>query len=374
MHHVGGSCTRHPAGRQKTGPPATGRVRRVRAQALRPETDCGTVSAKIRMRPRTLISTSDLDAATLDGLLAAAEAARTPPADGRRPLAGRTLCMAFLAASVRTRACLEEAAAQLGVELSDLTAAALTLGRSPAATAELARAAAEADAVAIRHSLVPGRAQALLGALAAESGRPVLNLQSDADHPIQTLADVLTLRDAVGPDLRGRRVAIVWTWQRTPSRPPSVPHGLLRLLPRLGVDVRVAHPPGFELAADAREAGLRLATSPGGITSSASFDAAIEGADFIYPQGWAPGELQHRPEEAAALAAPFSDWVLDAARLDRLAPRAALLRSLPAAPGEELGPGLVDDPRSLFYAQAAHRLTAMRAALLWMLPGGGAEP
>ncbi|MCK6570900.1 hypothetical protein L6V77_07255 [Myxococcota bacterium] len=326
------------------------------------------------MRPRTLISTSDLDATALDALLAAADAARTPPADGRRPLAGRTLCMAFLAASVRTRACLEEAAGQLGVELSDLTAAALTLGRNPAATAELARAAAEADAIALRHSLVPGRAQALLGELAAESGRPVLNLQSDADHPVQTLADVLTLHDAFGRDLRGRRVAVVWTWQRTPARPPSVPHGLLRLLPRLGVQVRVAHPPGFELADDARRVGSALATPPGAIVHAASFDEACEGADVVYPQSWAPGTLQHRPEEAAALAAPFSDWLLDAARLDRLAPEARVMRSLPASEGEELGPGLLESPRSLFYAQAAHRLTVMRAVLQWMLPGGDATP
>jgi ornithine carbamoyltransferase len=323
---------------------------------------------------RTLISTSDLDATALDALLAAVEAARTPPADGCRPLAGRTLCMAFLAASARTRICLEEAAGQLGVELSDLTAAALTLGRNPAAAAELARAAAEADAIAIRHSLVPGRAQALLGALAAESGRPVLNLQSDGDHPIQTLADVLTMRDAVGPDLRGRRVAVVWTWQRTPARPASVPHGLLRLLPRLGVEVRVAHPPGFELSEEARVAGATRAVGPGAISTFAALDEACAGADFVYPQGWGPEALQHRPEEAAALAAPFADWVLDAARLDRVAPDARLLRSLPAEDGEELAAGLLDSPRSLFYAQAAHRLTVMRAALLWMLPGGGAAP
>jgi len=278
--------------------------------------------------------------------------------------------MAFLAASARTRACLEEAAGQLGVELSDLTAAALTLGRNSGATAELARAAAEADGIALRHSLVPGRAQALLFELAAGSGRPVLNLQSDGDHPVQTLADVVTLRDAFGSDLRGRRVAVVWTWQRTPARPPSVPHGLLRLLPRLGVQVRVAHPPGFELDDEARRTGAALAVSPGEIVSAGTFDEACDGADVIYPQSWAPGTLQHRPEEAAALAAPFADWILDAARLDRVAPAARVMRSLPASEGEELALGLLDSPRSLFYTQAAHRLTVMRTILQWMLPSG----
>lgn len=325
------------------------------------------------MRLRNLLSTAALDQITLDAVLDTARRTRGTSGHGHRPLAGRTLCMAFLAESARTRACLEEAAAQLGIELRDMTAAALTLGRGPAAAAELSRAAAEADALAIRHSRAPGRAEALLTELAAESGRPVLNLQSEFDHPIQTLADLLTLQEAASGGLAGVKVAVTWAWQRTPSRPPSVPRGLLTLLPRYGVEVRLAHPPGFELAPEAFAAAEALAGHGGRVVRCASLDAAVAGADFVYPEGWVPWPMVHHPEEATALAAPFSDWIFTSDRLETCAAGARVLRSLPAAAGEEVEAELLASPRSLFFAQSANRLDIMRAILLESIPGGGVE-
>lgn len=325
------------------------------------------------MRLRNLLSTAALDPATLSALITTARRTRTETGSSHRPLAGRTLCMAFLAESARTRACLEEAAAQLGVELCDLTAAALTLGRGPDAAVEFSRAATAADALAIRHSLVPGRAQALLAEIAAASGRPVLNLQSELDHPVQALADLLTLQDAAPAGLAGVKVAVTWAWQRTPTRPPSVPQGLLTLLPRFGVEVRLAHPPGFELASESFAQAEALAEAGGRVVRCASLDSALTGADFVYPQGWAPQAMLHRPDEAAALAAPFADWMVDDARLDQFAPQGRVLRSLPAAPGEEIGADLLESARSLYFAQAANRLAVMRAILLESIPGGGVE-
>lgn len=284
------------------------------------------------------------------------------------------MAMAFLAESTRTRAALESAAVALGVEIRDLTAAALTHARGADAAAYLARAAAEADALAIRHTLVPGRTDAFLRGLAAESERPVINLQSINDHPLQTLADVLTLQEARPQGLVGAKVAVVWGWQKTPARPPSVPHGLLKLLPRFGVEVRLAHPPGFELSSDVLNEGRTLAADGGRVTHHTNFDAAIAGADFVYPQGYCPEALLHRPAEAAALAAPFGDWRLDAARLTAHAPNARVLRSLPAAEGEECAPGLYEGAQGLFFAQAAQRSAVLLAVLLLALPAGGDEP
>ena len=281
--------------------------------------------------------------------------------------------MAFLAESARTRASLEEAAGQLGVEVRDMTAAALSLARAPDGARALARAAADADALAIRHPLAPGRGQAFMRAVAEATGHPVVNLQSDEDHPIQTLADALTLQDAAGLDLTGVEVAVTWAWQRTPARPPSVPQGLLLLLPRLGVRIRLAHPPGFELNPETLDMARRLAAPGGGVTHFESLDEALTGADFVYPQGWAPASLLHRPEDAAALAAPFADWFVDSARLDRTSPAARVLRSLPAAEGEEVASATFEGERGLFFAQANHRLAVMRAVLLECIPAGGAD-
>ena len=76
---------------------------------------------------------------------------------------------------------------------------------------------------------------------------PLINLQCDVDHPTQTLADLMTLRETLGQDLSGLRVAVSWAYAPSYAKPMSVPQGLAMLLPRFGIDVVVAHPPGFEL-------------------------------------------------------------------------------------------------------------------------------
>lgn len=324
------------------------------------------------MRLRTLISTADVAREDLEQVLADA---RGSAADAAwRPLAGRTLAMAFLAESTRTRTSLEEACAGLGVEVRDLTATALTAPRGAEAAAYLARAAAESDALAIRHTLAPGRTDAFLRALAAESERPVINLQSSDDHPIQALADLLTLRAVRPGGVAGARIALVWAWQRTPTRPPSVPHGLAQLLPRFGAEVRIAHPPGFELSPAVLDRARTLAAEGGSVRLCASAEEAMAGADFIYPQGYAPDGLLQRPEDATALAAPFASWRFSEAAVAGCAEGARVLRSLPAADGEECATSLYEGPRGLFFAQTEGRRAIMRAVLRWAIPAGGAEP
>ena len=309
-----------------------------------------------------LIQTSDLSIDEIERLLALAE--RIQPTD-EQPLAGRTLLLAFFAESTRTRASFITATQQLGGEVREISAGGFTALAGTDPVAAIARMSDVGDAVAIRHPLIPGRANAFLHALADAIDQPVLNMQCDVDHPVQTLADLLTLRQHFGADLRGRRVAVTWASCRRPARPASVAQGLMTLLPRFGVEVRYAYPPGFELPMAIVDQARRAAADGGGAVEHVDdMDAAIDGADAVYPRAWAPAELVHQPDQAAALAAPYSDWTLDTARFDRAAAHALVMHCLPAYRGEEVTDEVIDGQRSVIYEQAKNRLAIARAAII----------
>ena len=116
---------------------------------------------------------------------------------------------------------------------------------------------------------------------------PVINLQCDVDHPTQTLADLMTLREKRGENLRGLRVAMSWAYAPSYARPLSVPQGIATLLPRFGMDVVLAHPPGFELMPEVMERAEAAAAEAGAtISYTDDMDEAFRGADVVYPKSW----------------------------------------------------------------------------------------
>lgn len=321
-----------------------------------------------------LIATQDLDRETIEQIIATAVSLRAAEADtaAPRPLAGRTVLLAFLAESMRTRASFVTGADQLGAEVRDVSAGLFGVLREKEAARAVSRIAAEGDGLAIRHPLEPGRANAFIREIAAATDRPVYNMQCELDHPIQTLADLMTLRDHFGAleQLQGRTIAVTWAARAVPDRPASVSQGLLTLLTRFGMEVRLAHPPGFELPGDIIGRAQQGAAEGGGrFVHADDMDAAVEGADVVYPRSWAPAELLHRPAEAAALAKPFSGWIMDEDRFARAASDARFMHCLPAHRGEEVSDAVIDGDRSLIYAQSRNRLAVVKSVLVESLGG-----
>jgi len=126
----------------------------------------------------------------------------------------------------------------------------------------------------------------------------VINLQSDVDHPTQTLADLAQLTQRFGglDALRGRTLAVTWAYSPSYGKPMSVPQGLIGLATRLGMQVRLAYPEGYELLNDVVDLGARQAKESGGsLTVGRDMDEAFSDADIVYPKSWAPlGVMQHR--------------------------------------------------------------------------------
>jgi len=119
----------------------------------------------------------------------------------------------------------------------------------------------------------------------------VVNLQCDVDHPTQSMADLLHLKNTFGnlDELKGRRIAMTWAYSPSYGKPLSVPQGIIGVMTRLGMDVVLGDPEGYGLIPEVVElAGRQAAESGGRFQVCHSMDEAFEGADIVYPKSWAP--------------------------------------------------------------------------------------
>ncbi len=122
----------------------------------------------------------------------------------------------------------------------------------------------------------------------------VINLQSDLDHPTQSLADLAHLVEMFGgiDQLKGKKLAMSWAYSPSYGKPLSVPQGIITLMTRFGMDVVLAHPPGYDLVEDTVKTAQRFATASGGsFAVTDSMAAAFENADVVYPKSWAPAAV-----------------------------------------------------------------------------------
>jgi knotted carbamoyltransferase YgeW len=213
--------------------------------------------------------------------------------------------------STRTRFSFFSAANLLGLGVQDLDE-----GRSQIAHGETVRETANMIAfftefIGIRDDIFLGAGHRYMQAVAAavEDGfttgvleqRPYLvNLQSDIDHPTQSMADLMQLKNHFGAldDLRGKKIAMTWAYSPSYGKPLSVPQGVIGLLPRFGMEVVLAHPEGYQLIPDVvAKAGVFAKENGGSFKVANSMDEAFAGADVVYPKSWAPYQVMEKRTE-----------------------------------------------------------------------------
>ena len=202
-----------------------------------------------------------------------------------------------------------------------------------------------------------------MAAALARSGfdTPVVNLLSDAAHPCQAIADVLTLRETVGA-LRSRAVTYVGDANNVARSLAKA--GLLE-----GMEVRIASPRGYTFRANelaALQAFADHAGRGGSIQLSDDPRQAAKGAAALYTDVWTS---MGQEEERAARLEAFAEYTVDDALVDLAADDAVVLHCLPAHRGEEITDAVLEGPRSAVWRQAAHRRTAMRGILAWSSGG-----
>ncbi|HIS52209.1 MAG TPA: knotted carbamoyltransferase YgeW [Candidatus Onthomonas avicola] len=204
--------------------------------------------------------------------------------------------------STRTRFSFASACNLLGLEVQDLDE-----GKSQVAHGETVRETANmisfmADVIGIRDDMYIGKGNTYMHAVAdaVQEGyqdgileqRPTLvNLQCDIDHPTQCMADMAHIIHTFGgiENLKGKKVAMTWAYSPSYGKPLSVPQGVIGLFTRLGMDVVLAHPEGYEVMGEVEEVARANAEKSGGsFTKTHSMAEAFRDADIVYPKSWAP--------------------------------------------------------------------------------------
>jgi N-acetylornithine carbamoyltransferase len=333
-------------------------------------------------RPQHLIRLDDLQRGQVEDLLDLSARLKRRAKGPATELAGRTAGLLFFRGSLRTRTSFEAAMNQLGGQVIHLTAAsdfweleeregAVMDGRAPEHIKDAAAVlSCYVDVLAIRPkpagaSWDTDRRDAEIRAWAEHAHVPVINMESCLWHPLQTLADLLTMREALG-ELRGRRLAIVWTRSPTPASPAPV-HSLLHAALRFGVNVAIAHPPGYELDAGVMAEAAELARE-GGAELSVGLGLAegVEGADVVYGRSWQSLEDYGNPTLTATRRARAPEWTVDERLLTR-GRQAHFMHAMPVRRNLEVTDEVLDGPRSLVYQQAENRLHSQKALLSMLL-------
>lgn len=322
------------------------------------------------LRGRSLLLTQDWSAPELEALLGLAARLERLDRAGRSTalLAGQLAYALFFDNSTRTKSAWAGAAARLGMQPVIVDGSSTQVAHGETAEETGAMLGMNAHALGVRHDLILGEGNRFMrqlkagidAYLAATGDRrvvPVVNLQCDVDHPTQTLADLLWLRERLG-DLTGKRITVSWAYSPSYAKPLSVPQGLVTLLTRFGAHVTLAQPEGYRLMDEPMAAAAANAAASGGsFRLSASMDEAFAGADAVYPKSWGPwdlmqervaahaagdaGEMKQIERRALARNAEHRDWICDERRM-ALTNEALYLHCLPADVGAEVSPGVME--------------------------------
>ena len=292
----------------------------------------------------------------------------------------------FFDNSTRTKSSWAGASVRLGATPMVVDGSSTQVAHGETAEETGAMLGMNAHALGIRHDLILGEGnrfmrrmkdgiESYLRASGDDRVVPLVNLQCDLDHPTQTLADLCWLRERFPEGLAGKTIAVSWAYSPSYAKPLSVPQGLITLLTRFGMNVRLAHPRGYELMPQCIDSAVAHAAESGG-----SFEImdhmgeAFDGADVVYPKSWGPLDLMlesREPQrmkeiEAAALARNLEhrSWICDEGLMSRTRGGDALyMHCLPADIGAEVSAAVMERARFSVAREANKKLYVIMALL-----------
>ncbi len=341
---------------------------------------------------RSLLTTHDWSTDDLDALLAVASRLEALDRAGTRVdvLRGQLAYAMFFDNSTRTKSAWAGAAARLGMHPVIVDGSSTQVSHGETAEETGAMLGMNVHALGVRHDLILGEGNAFMrdvqrgidGYLAATDDSrvvPIVNLQCDVDHPTQSLADLLWLREHFGGSVAGRRITVSWAYSPSYAKPLSVPQGVVSLLTRFGAHVTLAHPPGYELLAEPMAwAAEGAAESGGSLRVTDDMDDAFAGAQAVYPKSWGPQVLMRErvaanrqgdrdamhdiEQRALAHNAEFRSWICDERRM-ALTDDALYLHCLPADIGAEVSSGVMEQFRVAVAREANKKVYVVMALL-----------
>lgn len=331
------------------------------------------------LKGRDYIETQDFTAAEIDELVNLAKdlKAKFHRGEPTNLLPHQTVFLLFFDNSTRTRNAFEAGATQLGAHAHFLDSKVTQIAHGETAKDTGLILGSMGHAIAIRHDLILDEGNKYMREVAEATKSPVINMQCDVDHPTQTLADLMTIREVFGDDLRGRKIAVSWAYSPSYAKPLSVPQGLITLMTRFGMDVTLAHPPEYRLMDRCMKAARENAKAAGTKFEVVdSMDAAFDRADIVYPKSWGPYDLMLERRDAKnnedmksieermlSMNARYKNWICNAERMRKAKPNAIYMHCLPADRGAEVTDDVIDGKQSVVFQEAENRLHTAKAIM-----------
>lgn len=222
-----------------------------------------------------------------------------------------------------------------------------------------------------------GRANEVIKEFAKWSRIPVINMECDKYHPTQALADLVTIKEKFG-EFKKRKFVMSWAYSASTHKPLAVPQSCVLATTKMGMDVVLAHPKGFELDPEVINNCKRFAEDRGGsFEISYDMDEAFKDADVVYPKCW--GSLEYFADQATGKKADHegmkklfdanSHWICTADKMKLIKRDGIYMHCLPADRDQEVTDEVIDGPQSVVFDEAENRLHAHKAIMALVMGG-----
>ena len=306
------------------------------------------------MKHKDLISIHDLSAADVAQIFDVARKMKKNPRRYAKALEGQTLAMIFEKSSTRTRVSFEVGMYQLGGHALFLSSRDIQLGRGETIHDTAKVLSRYVDGIMARtfaHKTVTD--------LAEFASVPVINGLTDLLHPCQGLTDYFTAFEKFGK-LKGRKLAYVGDGN-------NMAHSLMYGAPKVGMDIAIATPKGYEpnpevveiANADAKKAKTKVIVTN-------DIEEAVKGADVVETDVWAS---MGQEAEAEKRLKDFAGWMVDEAMMKKAKRNAIFMHCLPAHRGEEVSAGVADGKQSVIFDEAENRPHVQKAVMYLLMKG-----
>lgn len=315
-------------------------------------------------RNKNLITLQDWTKEEIDTVLDTSKYLKMMFATGQshRLLQDKTMFMMFFEQSTRTRNSVEAGITQLGGHAHDLTPDKMQLSHGESAKDTAMVLSRFGHGIAIRNCFY-GIGNKYLNEVAEYSSVPIISLQDDLYHPLQALADIMTIQEKFGKT-EGLKITISWAYAKSHAKPLSVPLSQIQLFTRYGMDVTVAAPKEFPLLPSiVKKSEENARKHNGSLKFVDDMDAGFEGAHIVIPKNWGGFAHTEDREEMTANLEKYNDWICDDRRMKLTDPNSIYMHALPADRGREVTDEVIDGPQSVIYDEAENRLHTVKAVM-----------
>lgn len=298
--------------------------------------------------------------------------------DQSKPLAGRSVALVFFNPSLRTRASMQIGIYELGGNAVVLEpgSSTWTLEHRDGAVMDGDKTEHVSEFVHVlgRYCAAIGvrtfaalrdwqeeRLDPVIRAFANHSTVPIINLESAMQHPCQSMADMMTIREKCG--LGRRRVLLSWAWHPKPL-PMAVPNSFALAAAQLGHDLVIAHPPGYELDDELlSEIETHSAASGGSIQLTQEIDKAFNDVEVVYAKSWGSRHFYGEPAKDLAEREQYrTKWIVNEDKMARTS-SAIFMHCLPVRRNVIVTDGVIDSDAAVVIDEAENRLHIQKAIL-----------